>query len=129
MNCINFPKMFQGNSTVIKEDTLRNSTATLQSMHLLLSSEENTLFGDPAFGIKLRKYLFDQNNYILRDILIDEIYTKITTFCPQVYVDRRDIKIETIKNKLYATIACKNKQSFENNTFNLKLFEGEDSEI
>lgn len=125
MNCIGFPKMFSGNSSVVIEDTMTSSAATLQCLRLLLGSEEQTLFGDPGFGIKLRRYLYDQNNYILQDILIDEIYTKITDFFPHVYVDRRDIKIKSIKNKLYVTIPCKNKLTFENSVYNLKLFEGE----
>lgn len=128
MNCIGFPRIFNGNSTVVKEDTMTSSDATLQCLRLLLGSEEQTLFGDPEFGIKLRRYLYEQNNYILRDILIDEIYTKMTDFFPQIYVDRRDIKIQSVKNKLYVTIACKNKHTFENNVYNLKLFEGEDFE-
>ena len=128
MNCIGFPRIFNGNSTIVKEDTLTSSPATLECLRLLLGSEEQTLFGDPGFGIKLRRYLYEQNNYILRDILIDEIYTKMTDFFPQIYVDRRDIKIQSVKNKLYVTIACKNKRTFENNVYNLKLFEGEDFE-
>ena len=32
------------------------------------------MFGDPDFGIRLKRYTFNQNNYILRDVLIDEIY-------------------------------------------------------
>ena len=128
MNCISFPRMFSGNSTHVIEDSSKSSAATLQCLRLLLGSEEQTMFGDPSFGIKLRKYLYEQNNYILRDILIDEIYTKINDFFPQIYVDRRDIKIESIKNRIYVTISCKNKINFETNTYNLKLFEGEDSE-
>lgn len=122
MNCISFPKLFKGNQTLIKKDI----NATSECMHLLLSSEVNEMFGDPDFGIRLKKFTFDQNNYILRDILIDEIYTKITTFHPQVFLKRDNIKITQDGNKLYARITCKNQKDFETNTYNLLLFESEE---
>lgn len=128
MNCVSFPNMFKGNSTVILTDNDTNSSATLTCLHLLLGSEENTLFGDPAFGIRLRRYLFEQNNYILKDILIDEIYSKISEFCPQIYVQRSNISITNDKNKLYVNIKCKNRKDFKTNTYNLKLYEIEETE-
>ena len=33
----------------------------------------------------LNKYLFDQNNYILKDMLIDTIYTQLALFLPQLF--------------------------------------------
>ena len=81
--------MFSGGSTIVKKD----NEATLICLHLLLCSEANTYEYDPDFGIKIRRYYFEQNNYILKNILIDEIYTKISTFCPQLYLERGNIKI------------------------------------
>lgn len=126
MDTINFPKMFRGNATVVNRDN--DSAALLQGLHLLLSSEAGTLFGDPDFGLRLRRYLFEPNNYILRDILIDEIYTQITTFFPQVYLERKNITIEQSGYKLYVNIKCKNQKTFENNMFNLVLYEIEETE-
>lgn len=126
MNTINFPKMFKGNATAINKDN--DADALLQGLHLLLSSEAGTLFGDPDFGLRLKRYLFEPNNYILRDILIDEIYTQITTFFPQVYLERKNITIEQSGSKLYATIKCKNQETFENNMFNLVLYKIEEKE-
>lgn len=127
MNSINFPNMFRGNSTIINSDDDSNKSI-LQWLHLLLSSEAGTLFGDPDFGLRLRRYLFDQNNYILRDILIDEIYTQITSFCPSVYLERKNIKITADGPILYATIACKNQHTFETNMYELVLFNAEEVE-
>lgn len=122
MNCLAFPKMFKGNQTLINSDY----AATSECIHLLLSSEVGTLFGDPDFGLKLKKYTFHQNNYILRDILIDEIYTQISTFCPQVYLERKNIQITQEGSKLYATIQCKNQSDFTTNTYNLVLLDDEE---
>lgn len=137
MNCIGFPKMFKGNSTVIKTDkantvltvldnTVTKSTtianeATRECVYLLINSECRDLFGDPEFGIHLKRYLYDQNNVILKDVLIDDIYTQITTFCPQVFLERSNIDIKQQKTKLYATITYKNRTDFTTDTLNLML--------
>lgn len=121
MNCIGFPKMFGGrSSTVVKTDD-KNSEATKECIYLLVSSEKREMFGDPDFGVRLKYYTFDQNNYVLRDILIDELYTQITTFCPQIYIDRKNIIIKQSGKNLLATISYKNVKDFVTNTFELVL--------
>ena len=70
---IAFPKMFKSVRTL----TVKDHDATESNLKLLLASERETLFGDPDFGTKTRRYIFEQNNEILRDIIIDEIYTAI----------------------------------------------------
>ena len=122
MNSIGFPKMFNANSTVVKT----GEDATKTCIHLLLSSERGQLFGDPDFGIMLKKYTFDQNNYILRDIIIDEIFTKITIFCPQLYLERKDIKITQQGSRLYANIKALNREDFTTNTYDLELLNYEE---
>ena len=121
MNSLSFPKMFKGNST----EVLKEKDATKVCIHLLLSSEVGELFGDPDFGVKLRKYTFEQNNYILKDIIIDEIYTKITTFCPQIYIERKNIVITQKGNKLICSITCRHKLDFTLSTYDLVLLEEE----
>lgn len=120
MNSIGWPKMFNGGTIVNKDNE-----ATLNCLHLLLSSEVGTYSFDPDFGIKIRRFYFEQNNYILKNILIDEIYTKICTFCPQLFLERKNIKITQEDKKLKAEIYCKNRENFETNSFSLVLFEGE----
>ena len=36
------------------------------------------------FGILLKHYMFNQNSYVLKDMLIDTLYTQIAIFLPQV---------------------------------------------
>lgn len=127
MNSIGFPKIFNGNSTTVIQQA-DSSKSILQWLHLLLSSESGTLICDPHFGLRLKRYMFDQNNYILRDILIDEIYTQITTFCPCVYLERKNISIRTDGYKVYAHITCKDRKTFTSNMFDLVLFESEEVE-
>lgn len=124
MNTIAWPKIFKGNSTLIVKD----NEAVLNSIHLLLSSELGELFGDPDFGLRLKRYTFEQNNYILRDILIDEIYTQLSTFCPFIILNRNNIRLTSEGSKLYAVITCKNRSDFTTNTYNLVLFQNDEEE-
>jgi len=121
MNSIGFPKMFNANSTIVKTGI----EATKTCLHLLLSSEQG-LFGDPEFGVKLKRYTFDQNNYILRDIIIDELYSKITIFCPQLFLERKDIKITQDGSRLYVNIKAINREDFTTNTYDLELLNYEE---
>lgn len=122
MNSIKFPDMFNSNSTKV----VKNLDATRQNTLLLLNSEKGDFFGDPYFGIRLKRYLFEQNNYILKDIIIDEIYTQLALFMPQLRVDRKDIKIIQERASLYCTFKAINQIDFKTDTFSLMLFD-EDS--
>lgn len=119
MNSISFPKMFNNTSTNVVKDY----DATLQDVKLLLCSEKGELFGDPFFGIRLKRYMFNQNNYVLRDILIDEIFTQLATFAPQLTVDRRDISIIQRGKTVYAKIKAINKVDFTTNMYELVLMQ------
>ena len=125
MNCIGFPKMFNGNSSIV----LYDMDATKTCVHLLLGSEQGELFGDPEFGLRLKRYLYDQNNYILRDILIDEICEQLRVFCPQIVVRREDVSITQDKSSLYAHIKCINRIDFTTNMFDIVLLQDEEREI
>lgn len=119
MKSISFPKMFNSNSTKILSD----KEATSQNLKNLLMSEVNELSGDPDYGVALRRYFFDQNNYVLRDILIDEIYTKISTFMPQLTIRRKDITITIERATMYVTIKAINNLDFETNMYNIVLLQ------
>lgn len=119
MTSISFPKMFSPTSTNIVKDF----DMTRQNLLLLLHSEKGELFGDPYFGIRLKRYLYDQNNYILKDIIIDEIYTQLALFMPQVRVERRDINIVQERAKLYCNFKATNLIDFTTDTYNLVLYD------
>lgn len=95
-----FPKMLNSNTA----NLLQDKDAIRSNIILLLSSERETLFGDTYYGTQLKKYLFEQSGAIVADLLIDELYTTIKTFMPQVYLTRKDIKVYVVRNTLYADI-------------------------
>ena len=47
---------------------------------------------------------------------------KIVDYCPQIYIERKDIKIFIDGSKLVANITYKNQETFITNMFSLVLF-------
>lgn len=119
MNSIDFPKMFNSNSTRV----LKDRDATRKNLELLLLSEKGEFLSDPFFGIRLRKYIFEQNSSVLRDIIIDEIYTQIALFMPQLKIQRKDITIIQDKYTLTARIKCINRVDFTTDMYNIVIFQ------
>lgn len=122
MKSIQFPEMFTRTVT----NTVSDYDATLQNLKMLLWSEKGELFGDPYFGTGIKKYLYDQNDVVLIDILIDDIYTAITLFMPQIRVDRKDIQLfRSNKGQVTAKIKALNKADFSTDMYNIVLLEAE----
>lgn len=127
MRSIKFPKMFNTNSTNVWKSKEYNE-ATTQNVKLVLHTMRGELFGDPYFGLLLKKFMFDQNSYVLKDQIIDMIYTQLAIFIPQVKVRREDIEIvqDREKGKLYCNFYGINQIDYQVNTFNLVLLEERD---
>lgn len=127
MKSIAFPKMFNNTSTNIVED----HDATQSNLNTLLLSEKNEMLGDPYFGVGLRRYLFEQNNSIMDDMLIDDIYAAIAWFIPQLVVRRTDIKLVHNRQNLYCTIQGTNQLNFKTDMYDVVLLrnEGENSVV
>ena len=109
--------MFGNTTTKIVED----HEATAQNLKLLLLSDRGAFFGDPYYGTIIKKLIFDQNNYILRDIVIDAIYTAILQFMPQILVNRKDITIIQQGVDIYVNIKATNMLSYQTNMYNINL--------
>lgn len=116
---IKFPDMFSYASTNIVEDY----DATLQNLKLLLYTTARELFGDPYYGNNLKKKLFDQNYKQLQDILIDDIYSSIQLFLPQVVVTRKDITLEYQNENVFINIRAKNKLDYQTNLYQINMIE------
>lgn len=102
MVSIAFPNMLGASNTNLVYD----KDAVRSNLELLINVERKSLFGDPAFGLALKKVLFEQNGSIIVDLLIDELYTSIMTFIPQVVLDRKDIRIVCQGSSLVAQVRC-----------------------
>ena len=128
MRSIHFPHMFNTNSTRVWKSS-EHINATKQNIKLVLYSERGELIGDPYFGLMLRHFMFDQNNYILRDQIIDMIYTQLAIFIPQVHVERKDITVfqDREKAKLYCEFSGINQIDYQLNTYQLVLFDSNET--
>ena len=122
MKSISFPKMISHNYV----QTVSDYDATLQNMKLLLGSEKGEFVFDPIFGIRLKRYTFEQNNKILMDILIDEIYEQLVIFMPQLIIKRKDITLVSEMAKIYVNIKARNQKDFSLNSYNLVLFNNQE---
>ena len=119
MRSIGFPNIFNKNGTTIK--VISDHEATMSNLRLLLLSEKNSLFGDPYFGTNLKRLLFEPNNVVLRDIVIDDIYTAILQFMPQIRVERSDITVVSDRTSVYVTIRALNMLDYTTDLYNLNL--------
>lgn len=116
-----FPDMFTSSRTNVIED----KDATINNLRLLLLSSKKSLFGDPYFGTNLKQVLFTQNGAIIRDLIIDEIYTAITIFMPQLSVKRDNIEIYADNLDIYAKFQATNLLDYSLNLYNIKLTNSE----
>ncbi len=124
MRSIKFPHMFNTNSTRVWKSS-EHHEATMQNTKLVLHCERGELIGDPYFGLMLRHFMFDQNNYVLRDQIIDMIYTQLAVFIPQVHVERKNINVfqDREKAKLYCEFSGVNQIDYQINNYQLVLFD------
>ena len=123
MRSMKFPKMFGTNSTQVWAESEYNA-ATAQNIKLTLASLRGELLGDPYFGMLLQKYMFEQNSYLVRDLIADMIYTQVAIFIPQLKVSRKGITVipDTRKGKLICQIRGINQIDYLSNTYELVLF-------
>lgn len=117
MRSIGFPKMLGGNSAVI----VSGHEATARNLRSLLLSEKGEFKADPGFGVALKRRTFDQNDAVLKDVILDEIYTQIALFMPQMKVSRNDISITQSRARLSATVKALNLLDYKTDTYSLAL--------
>ena len=121
---LKFPDIFSPAST----NTVSGREATAQNLILTLQAQKSSLFGDPYFGSNLKRMLFEQNNNVLRDLIIDDIYTTISTFMPNIRVERKNIEVNSDGSTLYANIKLKNLIDFNMEEVSIALFNIEELE-
>lgn len=123
ISSFSFPNLFNSGGTKLVYD----NKATNQNLKTLLLSTKQSLLGDPNYGTNLKKLIFNQNNSILRDIVIDDIYTNIQVFLPQIDVKREDIELISERNTLYVNIKAKNMLDYNFENISLALYSLEEA--
>lgn len=88
----------------VSTNLFEDKEAIKSNLVLILSSEKRTLFGDPQFGATLKKYLFEQSHSIVADLVVDEIYSTIVSYIPQLTISRKDITLTTDGTDLFVEL-------------------------
>ena len=122
MYSIKFPDMLSNTITNIISD----HEATASNLKLLLHSDKYSLLGDPYFGTNIKKLIFEQNNTVLRDLVIDDIYTAIITFMPQLVINRKDITVTSDRAHVYVNIKATNLIDYTTDMYNINLTSSEE---
>ena len=122
MYSIKFPDMLSNTVTNIVSD----HEATASNLKLLLLSDKYSLLGDPYFGTNIKKLIFEQNNTVLRDLVIDDIYTAIITFMPQLIISRKDITVTSDRAHVYVNIKATNLIDYTTDMYNINLTSSEE---
>ena len=121
MYSFNFPSML-GSTT---SNLLKDKDSIRSNLLLLLSIEKNSLFGDPELGSTLRQILFEQGTSVIADLLIDEVYSAIISFIPQIYIERKNIKIITVGQSLVLTLSYIYKLDNTSDLYAIRLTDNE----
>lgn len=122
MNAVRFPKMFNSNKTALVKD----KDATEQNIKALLSSFKKTLLGDPYFGSNLQKLLFEHNNVIIQDLIVDDVYSALNAYIPQIRVLRNNITVTSNGNSVSITIRAQNLLDYTFSEYSLNLLSVEE---
>ncbi len=122
MYSLNFPDMFNTTTTKIVKD----AEATKSNLALVLLSNKKSFIFDPDFGCNLGFLFFEQNADIIPELVIDQIYSAIQTFMPQLLVDRRDITITQENNSVLINVKALNYMTHEIDNYTLTILTSEE---
>lgn len=122
MYSLSFPKMLTNTTTKV----VSGYDATYSNLKLLLQSEKYSLFGDPYFGSSLKKLTFEQNNQVLYDLVVDDIYVSIITFLPQIKLERRNIVITPNRAHIGINITATNLLDYTTDLYSITLTQNGD---
>lgn len=117
MYSLAWPDLF----TSVETQLLKDKKAIASNLILLLNSERMELFGDPYYGAMLKPIIFQPNNSIISDLLIDEILNTLQNYMPQIYVTRSDIEIRSDKINLYAIIRVTYRKDSTSDLYTINL--------
>ena len=69
----------------------------------------------------MKKLIFEPNNIVLRDLIIDDIYIAILTFMPQIKVERKNITVVSSMGQVYVNIKALNLLDYTTDLYNINL--------
>lgn len=119
MYSLKFPDMIGSNG--VSFNLVADHEATVNNMKLILKSDRGSLFGDPYFGTELMKTIFALNGTIIKDLVIDDIYSALNEFIPQVQLTRKNIRVYQKGLEINADISYLNKLDYITDLYTFRL--------
>lgn len=121
-NTISHPECF---SIVTGMTSLSTGTKSIdECLGLLIRTSKGELLGDPAYGTNLMKYIYEPNDLILRDMVIEDLTTAIKNYETRIIVASSDIEVVIDKEYMYITINYLMKNTGTYETFTIYLLRG-----
>ena len=120
MVSIKFPDMLSSANTNLIQDR----EATASNLRLMLASWKTSLLGDPYFGTNIKRYIQQQNNIVLEDLIIDDINLAVHDFMPQVAVNRDNIHVTRNRDTINVDINSINLLDSQPDIYNIVLTQG-----
>lgn len=117
MVSIKFPDMLSSANTNLIQDR----EATASNLRLMLASWKTSLLGDPYFGTNIKRYIQQQNNIVLEDLIIDDINLAVHDFMPQVAVNRDNIHVTRNRDTINVDINSINLLDSQPDIYNIVL--------
>ena len=117
MVSIKFPDMLSSANTNLIQDR----EATASNLRLMLASWKTSLLGDPYFGTNIKRYIQQQNNIVLEDLIIDDINLAVHDFMPQVAVTRDNIHVTRNRDTINVDINSINLLDSQPDIYNIVL--------
>lgn len=123
-NSFSHPNMISSSSGgfLSKDD----KTLVKQNLRLILSTTRTELYGDPYFGTNLKRLLFDPNDIVLKDLVIDNVFLAIRMYLKEITVARSDITITQHKQMLVCSIKFQYNKDGTNDLYRINLITNEE---
>lgn len=115
---IRYPVEFN-EKTYEKDIRMTNGVRTInQSLYILLKTKIGERFFLPTFGTNIHKYLFEKNIYVVRDLISEEIRTRIKQWEKRIENVKIDVAEGTTEKSLVdVTIYYSIKNTSESGSF------------
>ena len=81
------------------------------------------MYGDPGYGCGLKKFIFEHNNVIARDLIIDKIYNTIRVYIPQLKCTRNDIKLKRNMTDVFVELTATNLIDYTIDNYTIALMD------
>ncbi len=112
----NFPDTFtfDGNTSM-----LSGYKAVNKALELSIKTYKGELAGDPYFGSNFNLYQYEQNTDVLRDQIVDDMLSLISTY--DTRIDMNDTDITATANEASVKIDCNYYLKSEDSMFGISI--------